>query len=172
MSQWFNKKLGNPRIRNVSGFTFVELAIVIAIFSIVLGAAVMTLGNFMGNQSLRSDGEKVVQTLREAHVRSTASEWDSSWGVYFDVVATPNRLVLFKGTDYSLRDPTFDQTTDLYPTVTFGPLLLNGGGSEIVFSKRSGLIAQDGLFSLVSNTQAFTVAVNPLGLTDFTTPTL
>ena len=174
MSKWFNKKLGNPRIRNaksemrnVSGFTFVELSIVIAILSILLGTAALALGNFMGNQALRSDGEKVVQTLREAHVRATASERDSSWGVYFDTAPSPERAILFKGTDYALRDSSFDQITLLYPNVTFGPLILNGGGNEIVFSKRSGMTAQDGLFSLLSNNQAFPVTINSLGLIDF-----
>ena len=138
---------------------------------IVLGVGVVTLGNFMGNQALRSDGEKVVQTLREAHVRATASEQDSSWGVTIDTISSPDRLVLFKGSDYALRDPGFDQITTLYPNANFGPLLLNGGGNTLVFAKRSGMTAQDGLFSLISGAQAFTVSVNPLGLTDFTTPT-
>lgn len=139
----------------------------IAIFSILLGTATVALGNFMTNQALRSDGEKVVQTLREAHVRATASERDSSWGVYFDTVPSPDRVLLFKGGDFALRDPSFDLATDLYSSVSFGPLLFNGGGNTIVFSKRSGMTAQDGLFSLVSNGQAFTVTVNPLGLIDY-----
>lgn len=175
----WNEKFGRSQIRNtnfemrnVFGFTFVELSIVIAILSILLGTATVALGNFMTNQALRSDGEKLVQTLREAHVRATASERDSSWGVYFDTVPNPERVILFKGAGYALRDPVFDQISDLYSSVTFGPLLLNGGSGEIVFSKRSGMTANDGLFSLNSNDQAFTVRVNSLGLTDFATPVL
>lgn len=157
----------NVKCKMNGGFTFVELAIVIAIFSILLGTATVALGNFMTNQALRSDGEKVVQALREAHVRATASERDSSWGVYFDTASSPDRVVLFKGSDFALRDASFDLSTDLYSSVAFGPLLFSGGGNAIVFSKRSGMTAQDGLFSLISNDQAFTVTVNPLGLIDY-----
>jgi prepilin-type N-terminal cleavage/methylation domain-containing protein len=154
-------------IRNVSGFTFVEMTIVIAILSVLFGTAAVTLGNFMTNQALRADGSTIVQTLREAHTRATASEQGSDWGVYFDTALNPDRVVLFKGVGYIGHDPAFDQVTDLHSNVAFGPFLLNGGGSEVVFSKRSGTTAHDGLFSLVSENQAFTVTINPLGLTDY-----
>lgn len=142
----------------------------IAIASVLLGATVMSLGNFMTNQALSTDGDNLVQTLREAHVRATASERDSSWGVYFDTTPNSNRAVLFKGAGYVTRDPAFDQVTDLHSSTEFGPLLLNGNGNEIVFSKRNGMTTNDGLFSLVHQDQAFTMTINPLGLTDFAPP--
>jgi|GEM_PF-1008165 len=177
MIAWFDRKLAeygirNPKceMRNISGFTFVELALVIAIASILFGTAAVALGNFMTNQALQADGSSIVQILREAHTRAVASERDSSWGVYFDTVSAPDRAVLFKGVGYAQRDTSFDQITELHPSVSFGPLLLNGGEGEVVFSKRNGMTANDGLFSLVHQETAFTVAINPLGLTDFTPP--
>lgn len=174
LTQSHNKKFGLPQIRNqkseirnVSGFTFVELAIVIAISSILFGTAAVALGNFMTNQAMSTDGSMVVQTLREAHVRATASDRDSSWGVHLDTATDPKRAVLFKGVGYAERDPSFDQVTDLHSSISFGPFLLNGGTNEVVFSKRSGMTANDGLFSLVHQDLAFTVTVNPLGLIDF-----
>jgi len=101
-------------------------------------------------------------------VRAVASEQDSSWGVYFDTASKPERATLFKGAGYADREPVFDQVTDLHSSTEFGPLLLNGGGNAVVFSKRSGMTTNDGLFSLVHQDQAFTVTINPLGLTDFT----
>jgi prepilin-type N-terminal cleavage/methylation domain-containing protein len=167
-----NRTLSNHRYRSRHGFTFVELAIVIAIFSVLFGTAAVALGNFMNSQALQSDGSILVQALREAHARSVASERDSGWGVYLDTtVPNANRAILFKGSSYSQRDPAFDQVTPLHPSVEFGPLLLNGGGSEVDFSKRSGLTANNGLFSLAHQDQSFIVTVNPLGLTDFTPPT-
>ncbi len=156
---------------NNSGFTFVELTLAFAIMSILFGTAAVALGNFMTNQALGTDGSMVVQTLREAHARATASDRDSGWGVYLDSASDPDRAILFKGTGYALRDSAFDQVTELNSSVTFGPLLLNGVGNEVVFSKRNGMTANDGLFSLVHQDQAFTVTINPLGLTDFTPPT-
>ena len=158
----------NHRNRCNHGFTFVEMAIVIAIFSVLFGTVTVALGNFLTNQALSTDGDNIVQTLREAHVRAVASEQDSSWGGYFDTASKPERATLFKGAGYADREPVFDQVTDLHSSTEFGPLLLNGGGNAVVFSKRSGMTTNDGLFSLVHQDQAFTVTINPLGLTDFT----
>ena len=130
------------------GFTLVELILVIAIFTILFGTGAVALGNFVSGQALHTAQSQFTQSLREARSFSVAQHYDSPWGVYLDTVAEPDRLVLFQGASYPLRDSDFDQVTPFYKSITFKQISLASGLNEIVFAKRTGQTGDYGTVTL------------------------
>lgn len=143
-----------------------ELIIVIALFSLLFGTAGVVLGNFSTDQALRAGGERLVQSLREAHNNAVTQQRDSAWGVYMDSSTDPDQYVVFKGNSYVSRDTSFDQINKFHTKVIFQNINLTGGGNEIVFSKRSGLTSDFGTVRLATDSGVFDVEVNGMGLID------
>ncbi len=149
------------------GFTLVELIFVFTMLSFLFGLGAIALGNFTSSQGLRFAGDKLAQSLREAHTNAVAQYQDSAWGIYLDTAPTPEQYVLFKGNTYASRDTAFDQPNEFYKTVEFQNISLAGGGQEIVFSKRSGFTSDNGTFRLAADGEFYNISVNSLGLVDF-----
>ncbi len=153
--------------RSKKGFTMVELIVGIALFSLLFGMGAVVLGNFTTVQSLRIGGERLVQSLREAHTNSVAQRQDSAWGVYFDTISEPDRYIVFKGNHYASRDTSFDQVNQFQKNIDIHMLNI-GGGNEVVFAKRSGLTNNSGSIRLSAGEEYYDVSVNGMGMVDFT----
>lgn len=68
-------KIANFKFQIISsGVTLVELLIVIAIMSIILGLAIPTYNTFNRKQTLRQSGETLIQALRDAQNRATSGD--------------------------------------------------------------------------------------------------
>lgn len=156
------------KIRQTKGFTMVELIIVIALFSVLFGMGATMLGNFSSTQSLHFTGDRLVQSLREARMNSVTELYDSTWGIYFNSVSNPQQYILFKGNTYATRDASFDQPTLFSKRVGFNSVSLNGGGSEVRFSRRGGFTSNYGTVVLRVDNETYDLSINRLGLTDFT----
>jgi prepilin-type N-terminal cleavage/methylation domain-containing protein len=156
------------KINKSYGFTLIELILVITIFSFMFGMASLVLGNFMNNRALRTDGEMIVQTIREARTMAIAQNQDSSWGVYFDNSSSPRKYVLFKGLSYAARDNSFDRINELHSNVAYQTISLNGGAQETIFSKRSGQTDQFGAVVLQYQDEIFDIDINAMGAIDYT----
>lgn len=141
-----------------SGFTLLEIMLVIAIIGILGGLSLPIYLNFQIRNDQDIAVSSLVSFLRQAHTRAVSGEEDSAWGVE---IAT-NHITLFKGADFSVRDPSFDQVYTSTASITFSPT------SEIIFVQLSGepnitptIIIQG---ATVSNK---TVAINEKGVIDF-----
>ena len=139
----------------------------IGIVSLLFGLGALTLSDFMNDQALQTAGKSMVQSFREARTQAVAQRLDGPWGIYFDNGSDPRGYVLFQGNTYASRDTDYDQTTIFHKAIVFDQISLNGGGQEVVFSKRSGLTGDHGSVRLASQTETLDITINSLGLIDF-----
>lgn len=147
----------------------IELIIVIAIFAILASAALASQGTILVSTYLDSKKNEILLNLRLAQMRSIARFKNSSWGVYFDEDSGGNddQFVVFNGVNYASRNSTFDIVTTLPDSLSLANISLNGGGSEVVFEKLTGITSNFGSLQISDvNGNTITVSVNSMGVTD------
>ena len=137
-----------------SGFTVIELIVVVAIFVITVSVAFPFLGKFQRSETLETLGQDVVQVLRRAQHRAITGERDRAWGVSFQA----GSYILFAGTSYATRDMAFDEQHTVVGAFTFS------GASEITFEKFSGRASTAGTVTIAhSGGETRSVNVNSAG---------
>ena len=150
----------------VSGFTLIEILVVIAILFILAVIVVLALRPFGQKTHLGNSVENIVNVLRLAQSRTLASDGASSYGAYFDQVADPHSYVLFKGDSYALRDEDFDNTFNLSSFIEISDIDLVDG-TEVVFDRIVGTTAHPGSITLrlkSDASQAQTIYVDDSGI--------
>ena len=140
--------------RNRRGFTFTELILVVGMIVILAAVSVPVLQSFQVGNDLSVSVNVITQTLRRAQSLSQSMVSDTSWGVSIQSGA----IILFKGTSYSLRDPSFDEIFDMPKSIT------PSGVGEIVFSKFSGEPQVTGDIILTTPNQLKTISINKKGI--------
>lgn len=133
--------------KNNSGFTLIEIIIVIAILGFLSTIAVFDFFAFKENSDLNNNVQEFVSVLKLAQNKAISAENNSQYGVYIDTSDSPNQYVLFKGPSYALRIASDDRTYSLQNTMEFYDTNL-GGGYEIVFTKTTGAPEEFGSISI------------------------
>ncbi|GEM_PF-5594892 len=139
-----------------SGFTIVEVLVVIFVFTLIIGLPMIFLWGIGRADALNASTREVVGVLSEAQTntisgRSKDGQQPSSHGIYFAV----NYYVLFKGSPYDANDSQ-NERTDLSSGITFSQIQLPQ--SSVIFDKVTGSVvnydpAQNSVVVLESNTQ-------------------
>ena len=132
-----------PRLK--SGFTILELAIVIAIMATLSAIIISTFISFRKNQALEKDTEIVVQVLEQARNQTLSSKNSSVYGVHF----TAPKITLFKGSSYVANDSN-NQDFVLSSTDTILTISLTGAGVDVIFNRLTGETSQDGTVTVSS----------------------
>ncbi|MFC1629701.1 hypothetical protein ACFL11_00525 [Patescibacteria group bacterium] len=130
------------KTKNNLGVTLVEILVIVAIIIILAMITFSSLRSFQKESDLNNSSEVIINTLRLAQNKALSSEGASQHGVYFDKLTAPHQYTLFKGTDYALRDSSFDEVHKLPEGLEF----FNGGTevTEVVFSRVTGSASQAG----------------------------
>lgn len=98
-------------IRNCSrGMSYVELIVVLSIFSVLSGVAIYNYGDFQDKvdvKNLASDiSSKIIEAQRSALTGSrpvgASPTWKPTYGVYFDPNTDPKNFIYFVDTDSNL----------------------------------------------------------------------
>lgn len=129
------------------GFVLVELIIVIGIFTILVVVAIISAFSFRANIELMDTANEVIEELRLAQSKTTASEDASAYGIHLE----SDRITLFKGSDFSSRNSAFDEVYIFPQRVEISSW--DVGGDDIVFERISGSTQNSGTitFCLASN---------------------
>lgn len=136
------------------GLTLLELALSIALISILTAITIPVYQSFQVKNDLDLTTTQVAQTLRRAQVLSQAIDSGTSWGV---AIADGN-ITLFKGASYAARDSDYDETTE------FPNSLTASGLTEVVFSTMYGFPDTTGTLTLTSTTnESRTLTLNEKG---------
>ncbi|MHB0978355.1 MAG: pilus assembly FimT family protein [Minisyncoccota bacterium] len=125
------------------GFTFIELIVTVAIFSVAVSAILNSFGQLNQNQVINKNTELVATILREARSLTLASRGGNQYGAHLE----SSQVVLFRGSVYSSSDPD----NIYYPLNTLGNIsviTLAGGGSDVVFDRLTGDTSQSGTINL------------------------
>lgn len=114
-----------------SGFTLIEILVVIAIFLALLGVSLYSYFNARSSAPMKPIADGIVFTLERAKADALAGKNGSGAGVYF----ASSSYTYFSGDSY---DPSAsdDQTTTLPSEYVINYTLLSG--SSIVFSHLTG----------------------------------
>ena len=129
------------------GFTLVEILVVIAIFTLLIG-----LGLFMSMEAYRgfsfhSEQDTVVSVLQKARSRAMANIDQTAWGVCY---ISPN-YVIFKGSTCTVAGSDLIPAN---PSVTIAGL--SGG---IIFSQLAGT-STGGVITVTQNNRVSTTTIN------------
>jgi len=149
------------RLDNRTGFTILEVLLVIGIIVLLVAATVPALGGWAARSQLNNFPLQAIDSLRRAEARATSGSGNNDHGVHFE----SGQFVLFEGSTYSAIDPD-NQTVSLPANMTISAISLTGGGADVIFEKPTGETTTDGTitFEYTPNGTTVTISVNELGL--------
>lgn len=140
----------------MTGFSLIELLLVIALLGIV-GVAAFPLGtNLYRMQVLQDTRDSLVTTLRQAQVYAMAQKNDASHGVKF----LGNSYVLFEGDSYDTRNESNDFAINVASNIALSGL------DEVVFAQFTGLPSATGTITLSLHDEVRELHVLSAGITE------
>lgn len=143
-----------PRL---SGFTLMEMLLVIAILTIVLAIGTPVYMSLSNTNQLDVATNILAQDLYQAQVNSRAQAEDSQWGV----AVQDQAITLFKGSSYAARDSGRDVVYQLPSSIHLS------GTNQVVYSQLYGLPTAGGSFGLTDANGSRTVTVNNKGMVQY-----
>ena len=148
------------KIRFAQAFTLLEILIVVAIAGIIALIAFGAFTSFNRTAAVNSAVQIAISALEEARTKTLASQNQSVYGVHFDTES----VTVFVGNTYDPFSP--DNRVRTFPTpVTVTNISLNGGGSDVVFKRLSGVTDQFGSIDLSSaSSMVRTVTIDKTGI--------
>lgn len=141
-----------------SGFTLLELILVIAITAIIIGLGFPIFGNFYLQEEVQSTSYQLLQNLRWAQAKTLAGEADEQYGLYFDF--DNKQYILFQGDSY---DPGADYlipqkySSAINLSIDFGP------EPEIVFARLTGEPSNTGEITITTGDITMVININKVG---------
>ncbi len=143
-----------------NGLTVIESLLAISIIVILGGIGFASLIASRNIRDLTTSSQNTLSILRLAQSRTLAGENDSSWGVRLE----SNQITLFQGDTFA-GSPLI-RVYPLPNSIQITNIVLNGGGSDVIFKRVTGQTDQAGAFLLsVINapSNSFPVTVHSLG---------
>ena len=131
----------------LTGFTLVELLVVVALILILIGISAGAFLFFGRESDLNNSAQEITNALKLAQSKTLASEYSSQWGVYFATSTIPHQYTLFRGSSYSARATSSDEVHKLPISTEIKEINLTSG-REVVFNKLTGAANQSGKITL------------------------
>lgn len=150
-----------PRTLTNRGLTFLELTISVGILAVLLAFIVPSFMDFRRNSILNTETQNVITLVNKARMSSMSSKEDTQYGIHFEA----GKVVLFQGDTYTVGAGTNEELV-LPTALTLSPIVVNGGGAEVVFQKVTGATNQNATTTLlvVGSTASTTIVVFPSGV--------
>ena len=137
-----------------NGFTLIEMVLVLLLVGLLAALVIPPSLTFFQTTRLNSASWQLLAVLRQAQTSALNQKNDGAYGVYLD----NNNYTFFKGTSYSSRDPSYDET------YSWPRGIEAEGPTEIVFSKLSGFPQAAGEITLTNGFRATIIQINSEGL--------
>jgi Tfp pilus assembly protein FimT len=164
MMKHVQRHLPRSKRSSASGVTIIEILLVIALGSLLIGLVILSLGKVNTAEALDKSADTIVSALSEARSMTLSSVADSRYGVHFD----PDQVVLFRGAVYDPGAST-NVPTALNARVTIQNIALSGGGSEVIFDKLTGKTSYNGSVEVAlkgATTTYKTIIISATGLAE------
>lgn len=148
------------------GFTLIEMAVVMGIFTILVSIGVISLANIERSSSLNAEVSKIIPSIKEQQIKAMAGDTEGSgtindYGIHFE----SSSYTLFRGT-YSVGNAnnlvvTIDPNIQISSTFPGAQVLFSRGSGEVAsFVNGSNTIT----FTDTTNGRTQTITVNRLGV--------
>lgn len=141
-----NSKL---KIKNSSsGFTLIEILVVIAILVIVSAVGFFAFTSYKGSKNVELTMDELAAVIRDIQKRSITQQDGKQWGIRFsNSTSTTHAYEVFSGASYSTS--TVERTYSLKRNVEFtNPS--DGSSIDAIFSAIGGELSGDTIISLIS----------------------
>jgi len=135
-------------------YSLIEILLVIALFSAVVVIGIPLSQTALTGSEIDTAYEVGLKSMRSAQALAQGGFEDSTWGVRFQ---SPN-IIMFKGSDYAIRDTSYDVKTVIGSKVSFS------GVGEIYFSKIEGAPSTTGTINIYSLEKSRVIQINSNGL--------
>ncbi len=146
--------------KKTTGFSLIELLIVIGITTILAGVSAVVYGNLQVSAQLNDVSAQLTQSLRLAREQSLAGLNNIDHGVKID----SNQYTLYQGASYNIRESSYDRVFPLASALTL-TLDLTPAGSDIIFYNGIGSPSATGTITVShSVTGTKTIIINNLGV--------
>ena len=145
-----------------TGFTLIEILIVITIVFVIAAVTFVAFGNLQSQKALSRDTAHIVSLLELARSHTLGSKDDSQYGVHWDRSDT---FSTFKGTSFSASNVVADET--LHPSVRVHSFSVQNSTDKVIFDRLKGTTANHGSIVLVQpahDTGTTTITVEPTGI--------
>lgn len=145
---------------NTKGISLIEIVLVIIILGISIGMSVLYYQTSQVRADINTQVSQFSSYVRLAHSDALAGLNNSSHGIHLEL----SSYTIFTGASYSELDLN-NFEIELPPTVTIQNILLNGGGSDLIFLKPNGETNNFGSIDFVSEqiNKTITVQITRLG---------
>jgi prepilin-type N-terminal cleavage/methylation domain-containing protein len=145
--------------QNTKGFSLIELLITIGLTVSISLISVPLYANLQASTKLEESLAQVIDFLYFAREQSRAGLRDSAFGIYLDPGG--NRIVLYQGVSYAIRDVVYDRVLYFEPGVGIATtILLN----EINFAKGTGAPDTIGQIEFDFEGKKRTIEINQYGI--------
>lgn len=149
------------KIQFKAAFTFMELLIVIALTSILVGISIPVLSLFFSSNQIKTTGWEMVNTIRFAQTNASNGKGASDWGVHFEM----QEVVIFKGETYDPENASNERY--IFPdSIRLSSILLADGGHEMIFNRGSGETEEYGTITLTNGSTNGIITINEKGVID------
>lgn len=142
-----------------SGFSLVEILLVLAIISILSGTYIVSLRGLQIENNINNNVSLIAQVLQKAQMYSQGIKKDAYWGVRVE----KDKVVIFEGPSFESRNISSDEVFDLAGNVSVSGLV------EIVFDKLTGNPQDFGAITINADNynSSRTLNINEKGVVNF-----
>ncbi|MBI1838960.1 MAG: prepilin-type N-terminal cleavage/methylation domain-containing protein [Candidatus Colwellbacteria bacterium] len=142
------------RFLSLTGFSLIELLVVVAIFAVISSLGLAIGLNFYRGYVLNSERNIFVSILTKTRSKAVSNINQSPEGVFIN----SGNYTIFQGSSYASRNQAYDEVISINPSVT------PSGLGEIVFGQLSGsLLTPSGDVNFTNGQRSVTVSVNDEG---------
>ncbi|MDD5720884.1 MAG: type II secretion system protein [Candidatus Pacebacteria bacterium] len=141
------------------GITIIELLVVLAVLGIIFSVVIPQFSKMRENQVLKSGVSDTLSSIDKARGETLASLNSSSYGVHFQ----SDKVIIFKGTDFSTRDTTKDETISIAT-----PAIISSGTLtlpvDIYFNRLSGSPSKTGTITISTPVYSKIITISATGV--------
>jgi prepilin-type N-terminal cleavage/methylation domain-containing protein len=145
-----------------SGFTLLELLLVIAVLAVIAAMSRDSFSSFLGGAGLKDSAQMIAYDLRSTRNQAMNGANDRNWGIHFVNGANDYYEIFSSSTDYSDVAKEITRTDYLKNNAAFSNPP-EASSLDVIFSKISGTTTAVGIVLGLGQEQQI-IAVNSQGL--------
>jgi prepilin-type N-terminal cleavage/methylation domain-containing protein len=139
----------NMNKKYISGFTLLELLVVVSITAVLGASAGIFYARFLTQSNVNLATDQIAGQLRKAQMYAIEDRKNTSWGVKY----ASNKITLF-----ATGNAAFDESFDVSSSLSITNL------SSVTFAKRTGIPDVTPTITISGNGQSKTVNINSQGV--------